>query len=257
MHNTGWHFVIPFHYGRSMAAGKKGGAPLKKKVEYLKRTINSIQARFHDPRIHLFVCNDQSGQLAASIFPAVEMVDCNPRHLPYQSVVAFTTKYASGINPEDFVVFTEDDQELHVSDSVLDDITQCREDVIFSPHRWARLLLFFRTKKRLPYRLHGQKGVLDNYKTERVGRRTWKAGHTYDVQENRLEAYAACWFARASALLRVDTAVEEAICLETASYVVFDSRLPVLKLSLSSGEKASDFVVNHLSGYDYNKRIFL
>jgi hypothetical protein len=31
---------------------------------------------------------------------------------------------------------------------------------------------------------------------------------------------------------------------------------PVLKLSIRAGEDPSAFIADHLSGYDYNKRVF-
>ena len=251
-----FHIVIPFYYGRSTAAGKKFGAPPARKEQYLRATIAALQKRFSNPAIHVMVCNAQSESIARTLWSDITLIDCAPSALPLAGISHFKEHIAPGLPCDDFFMFNEDDQVLYLSQSVLDDIVAGTAPCIFSPHRWSRLFLFFRIKRRPIYKLNAVRGVIDNYNRRRSQRRTIRLGHVWDVQENRLEAYAACWITRIGNLKAIDSTVPSTpVCLEQASYAAFESGIPVAKLSIDHGEAFGDCIVDHLSGYDYNKRV--
>jgi hypothetical protein len=225
-----WHVVIPFFFGRSTAASRKGGAPLVRKRDYLARTVDALHRRLARCTIRVYVCNEQSMEIAREVCPDVQMLTCKPHELPLASVQAFG-RYAQGatdVRDDDLFLFNEDDQIIHADDSVLDDIVSTRQPIIFSPHRWSRLMWLFRIKKRPVCSLLGVRGVLDNYDKNRSRRRTLKLGRCYDIQENALEA---------------------------ASFIAFESGIPLVKPSITLQQPVELFVVDHLSGYDYNRKI--
>jgi hypothetical protein len=70
-----------------------------------------------------------------------------------------------------------------------------------------------------------------------------------------------CWASHVSALQALTFTDPKnptpKITLESGSFILFDSpEKPVLKLDIAAGEKPIDFLVDHLSGYDYCRRIF-
>lgn len=248
-----WHFIIPFFYGENQFVLIKGGAPVRRKVAYLRQTVASLQRLGVHSRITIFVCNEPSRQRALEVHSRVELIDCHPKHLPLETVKRYQTWFTAYGSQDDIVAFNEDDQILHMADSVRDDIENAPERVVFSPHRWSRQFLYFRRKSRPVYYLHGHRGLLDNIGNE-SGAAEFCFNHRYRVQPNRHAAYAASWFMKGSffCTLDLETPLVE---LESASYVVFDSGIPVLKLDPDGDQSLSDFIVDHLSGYDYNKRL--
>ena len=156
----------------------------------------------------------------------------------------------------DIVAFNEDDQILYLADTVIEDIQNTEEErVVFSPHRWARQFLFFRRKGRPVGYLQGKRGLLDNVDPEPKGD-TFQFNHTYLAQTNKISAYAACWFMKGSLFRSLDLSLSAAeVELESPSYVVFGSGVPVLKLRIDGQQPLSAFMVDHLPGYDYNRRL--
>jgi hypothetical protein len=242
--------------GKSAIGSRKGGAPVKKKTDYLKRTIAGLLAVNPSAKIAVYTCNRSSFDTARQIHQQTILLDCPPLELPLASLRAFyAAATASCPDDNDIVVFNEDDQVLTIADSVLHDLYSWKGPVIFSPHRWSKLFLLFRIKHRPIAGVFGKRGVLDNYKPG-PARRTVTGIHVYDIQENRFEAYSACWFARVSTFRQFNLETKKSeLCLEQASYTAFNSGALVLKLSLASGEKPENFIADHLSGYDYNKRL--
>ena len=251
-----WHFIIPFFYGENKFVLAKGGAPVRRKLSYLRQTLASIDRLPVRSRITLFVCNEVSEQRARGVHPLVRRLDCAPVHLPLETVKAFQSQYRAQEPGDDIVVFTEDDQILTMADSVKDDIQDTTERVVFSPHRWARQFLYFRRKRRPVYYLNGRRGLLDNTDTAPDGPEL-RFNHRYVVQSNRHAAYAACWCMRCSQFrtLDLDSVPMDEVQLESASYIVFESGIPVVKLRIDENQSPSLFIVDHLSGYDYNKRL--
>ena len=248
-----WHFIIPFYFGRNAFVLPKGGAPVSRKLPYLKRTITSIQRLAPHSRITIFVCDDASRRRALEVHSSIEILSCHPRHLPLETVKHYQARFRQQGSDQDIVVFNEDDQILYLSESVMDDIKAESGKYVFSPHRWSRQFLFFRRKGRPVYTLDGRRGLLDNIDRQPSGPEL-HFHHRYQVQKSRHAAYAACWFMSGHVFRNLDLGVPaEKIELESASYAVFDSGLPVLKLR--TDEKLSHFLVDHLSGYDYNKRL--
>ena len=79
--------------------------------------------------------------------------------------------------------------------------------------------------------------------------------HSYTEQQAWGSAFAACWATRMGVLRDLDLSVPaEEIALETSTQVVFQKKYPSLKLTLSK-ENFTDFMVNHLSAYDYFRRV--
>lgn len=250
-----WHFIIPFYFGRNEHVLVKGGAPVRRKMSYLTQTIASIQRLGVDSRITVCVCNELSRQRALTVHPTVKEIDCLPLHLPLETVKNFQLWFSSHGSDDDIVAFNEDDQVLHVADSVKQDIVNTTQRVVFSPHRWARQFLWFRRKGRPVFSLNGHRGVLDNVDMHMTGN-VYQFNRRYIAQAGRNPAYAACWFTKGSVFRAIDLTVPaDNVELESASYTVFDSGVPVLKLSPDGRQTLSDFMADHLSGYDYNKRL--
>jgi hypothetical protein len=250
-----WHFIIPFYFGKNMYVLRKGGAPVSRKLSYLSQTVASVQRLGVDSQITIFVCDEPSRQQALTVHPEVERIDCHPEHLPLEAVKNYQTLFNTQISDNDIIGFTEDDQILYLADSVKKDILSTTERVIFSPHRWARLFFFFRRKGRPLFRLNGHRGILDNIDEQATGKE-FQFNHRYAAQPNRNAAYAACWFMKGSIFRTLDFHVpEEKVALESPSFAVFESGIPVLKLILDGRQQPSLFLVDHLSGYDYNRRL--
>ena len=187
--------------------------------------------------------------------PTVQRLDCPPKHLPLETVANFQSWFRAHGSDDDIVAFNEDDQILYLADSVKDDMQNTTERVIFSPHRWARQFLWFRRKGRPVLYLHGHRGVLDNIDKNMRGAE-FQFNHRYVAQTNKNAAYAACWFMKGSLFRAIDLTVPvDCVELESASYAVFESGIPILKLSLDEQQPMSNFIVDHLSGYDYNRRL--
>jgi hypothetical protein len=250
-----WHFIIPFYFGENKFVLVKGGAPVSRKLEYLRRTIDSITQLGIGSSITVFVCDEPSQERALKIHPTVQRIDCQANHLPLEAVRTFQRWFASSGTDGDIVGFNEDDQIVHMADPVKLDIQHALERVVFSPHRWSKQFLLFRRKGRPVYYLNGQRGLLDNVDTKPNGAE-FHLNHRYRVQRTCHAAYAACWFMRGSVFRNLNFDVpSKDIELESPSYAVFDSGIPVLKLAINHNQQLSDFIVNHLSGYDYNKRL--
>ncbi len=250
-----WHFIIPFFYGQNLHVNRKGGAPKNKKIEYLRSTLESLVKHFPDPDIHLFVRDDASKEMA-SIFPfLVHRLECPPKELPYRMLLE-VSKFKYNFKNEDILMFTEDDHILYMADTVKEDIEDAGKDLIFSPHRWSKLFMKFRIKGRPQYILNDVNGVLDNIDVKSQTPQIIPFRHKWEIQDTRNGAYAACWAMRFSTFKKIDLSLKSPpdAWLELGSYAVFD-KYPVLKLSLKDNENPGSFIVDHLSGYDYNKRI--
>jgi hypothetical protein len=250
-----WHFIIPFFYGKNRHVVKKGGAPLDRKIDYLKQTVDSIKRLGINSHITIFVCDAASHEQALKVHNKVQLINCNPKHLPIETVKTFQKWFKENGTDNDIVTFNEDDQVLYLSNKIIADIENTKDKVVFSPHRWAKLLFFFRIKKRPLFKLNGSWGILDNINKTLTGK-DFSYNYDYKTQDNRNSAYAACWMAKGVVFKTIDFNVsEELIELESPSFAVFDSGIPVLKLVNNNTQKLSDFLVDHLSGYDYNRRL--
>jgi hypothetical protein len=252
-----WHFIIPFFLGKNAFVHPKGGAPPSRKINYLTKTTDSVVRHFPDiyrDDIHIFVCDDVSEAAARDLSFGVHRLHCPPQELPYRTLCEAA---ALNISADDVLCFTEDDQVFYLADTVRKDIEDCKEDLVFSPHRWARTLLGLRTRKRPRMKLNGVNGVLDNIEIKSATPRTRRFRHTYDVQDTRNGAYAACWAMKFSGFRKIDLELRQppGLWLELPSFLVYE-QIPVLKLSIRAGEDPAAFIVDHLSGYDYNKRVF-
>ena len=247
-----WNFIIPFFYGKNKYVDKKGGAPLQRKMEYLTQTLKSIKELPIDSKVTVFVCNRISQEKALTLLPDVQLLNCHPEHLPIEAVRFFQQQ--NDFLNDDIICFNEDDQIIHMSDSVRQDILASQE-VIFSPHRWARTFYFFRKKKRPLFHLNRRRGILDNFDKNPWGKKFY-FNHTYVAQTEKAFAYAASWFMKGSLFRKMNFDIHaENIVLESPSYAVFESGIPLLKLAEEPQGNFSNFIVDHLSGYDYNRRL--
>lgn len=250
-----WRFFIPFYYGKNEHVIKKGGAPVNLKIDYLQKTIASIKSLNVDAEVLIYVCNDISYEKAISVHPKVEKIDCYSLHLPLESVKAFQKWHIKNGDDQDIVGFNEDDQVIAMSDVIKEDILNTNDPVIFTPHRWAKQFFYFRRKKRPVYKLDGVRGLIDNYEKPGEHKR-FQYNREYYAQSSRDTAYAACWFMKGKLFNEMSFDVpEDKIELESPSFSVFDSGTPILKLTDQVQQKFSEFIVNHLSGYDYNRRL--
>jgi hypothetical protein len=253
-----WHFIIPFFYGKNRYVTRRGGAPVDKKLDYLSRTVMSIRALRSDADIAISTQDAMSTEKAALVVPGVVRIEVPAApQLPYRSLIAWQRDRVTHFAPDDIVAFTEDDQILGIDRTVVDDILDNKDDIIFSPHRWSRLFLFLRIRHRPLYRHLHRWGVLENVNRKNPPAATHRFRHVYATQPNKFDAYAAYWFMRASTFLKIPISeTPPGINLESSSFAVFESGFPVLKLSLADGENPGSFIADHLSGYDYNRRIF-
>lgn len=138
---------------------------------------------------------------------------------------------------------------------MISDIENTNDKVVFSPHRWSKLLFFFRIKKRPIFKFNGSWGILDNINKSLTGK-DFSYNYDYKTQDNRNSAYAACWMAKGNIFKEIDFNVsEELVELESPFFALFDSGIPVLKFVNNKTQPLSHFLVDHLSGYDYNRRI--
>jgi hypothetical protein len=251
----GWHFIIPFYYGVNRDTSPFAGAPLGNKIEYLRLTLESLVSQVKDPDVHVFVRDDPSEKIA-KVFPlAVHRLECPPKELPYRMLLE-VAKFKYDFRRDDILCFTEDDQILQMGDSVKSEIEDTHKDYVFVPHRWSKLFLGFRTAGRFRFDRGKEKGVLENVCSKSPQPRVISLTHKWDIQDTLDGAYAGFWAMRYSTFRKIDLSLKEYPdqWLLMGSYAVFE-KFPVLKLSLRSGEDPSAFLVNHLSGYDRNRRI--
>lgn len=250
-----WYFIIPFFYGKNRHVIKKGGAPIDRKIDYLKQTLKSINNLKVNSYTTVYVCDDASYEQAIKLHENVIKIDCYSRHLPICTVQHFQNWFNANGNDEDIVVFNEDDQIIYLADKAIEDIANTKEKVVFSPHRWAKILLFFRIKGRPLFRLEDKLGILDNINKNLKGT-IFHYNYDYIAQDSRDSAYAACWFLKGKWFKTINFNVAEVdIELESPSFALFDSGVPILKLVVNKTQPLADFMVNHLSGYDYNRRL--
>lgn len=81
-----WHFTIPFYFGKNRFVAKKGGAPVERKVDYLKQTLVSIKRLPVNSQVTIYVCDQISYDKAMSVHPNVKLLDSHPLHLPLESI---------------------------------------------------------------------------------------------------------------------------------------------------------------------------
>lgn len=249
-----WHFIIPFFYGINRDAPPFSGAPLENKIEYLRSTLESLVTHFSEPDIHLFVRDEPSAKVA-KVFPlSVHRLECPAKELPYRMLLE-VSKFKYDFKRDDILCFTEDDQILQMKDSVKTDIETAVKDYVFVPHRWSKLFLGLRTNGRTRLDRGKEKGVLENLRFKSPQPGLIPLSHKWDVQDTLDGSFAGFWAMRYSTFRKIDLSMKEYPdhWLLMGSYAVFE-KFPVLKLSLRSGEDPADFLVNHLSGYDRNRR---
>lgn len=250
-----WHFIIPFYYGKNVHVIKKGGAPVARKIDYLTQTLNSIQHLGVNSKTTIFVCDDASYEQAIKVHEHVQKINCPSMHLPIETVKHFQKWFNENGSDNDIVAFNEDDQIIYLSKEAKADIENTTDKVIFTPHRWAKLLFFFRIKRRPLYKLNGVWGILDNINKKLKGT-DFQYNYAYKTQDSRQCAYAACWMVKGNIFKEIDFNVKpELVELESPSYAVFDSGIPILKSVFAKNTPLSHFMVDHLSGYDYNRRL--
>jgi len=253
-----WHIVIPFYFGLNKWVTRKGGAPVNKKILYLKKTIASLNNTIDNPDIIIAVCNDTSAEIAKTVHSNVKYVNCSSKHLCYDTVTYAVKEW--GINwPEtDIVMYNEDDQELFMAQSVQADIEAHGNTFTFAPHRFEQtywLREFFKPHKSY-HLLRGIRGILNNA-NENLGEKDLRHtfNHTYTEQPDWGSAFAACWAMHIGLLRKLDLYIpEEQRALESSTIMVYSGKAPALKLTLPD-ENPENFLVNHLSAYDYYRRI--
>ena len=249
-----WHFIVPFYFGKNNYVVKKGGAPVLKKKSYLQKTIDSIKKLSSDVDITIYVCDENGYNEASTVHDNISRIDCHPRQLPIESVKVFQSWFKKRGSDTDIVVYNEDDQIIHLSENVKNDILNVKDRVVFSPHRWAKLFFLFRIKHRPLFKLHGKLGVLDNFDKSCDGK-LYQYNCFYQAQTKRDAAYAANWYMKGDIFKSLDFNVPvEDIELESPSFQVYHTGIPVLKLANNKENNLADFIVDHLSGYDYNRR---
>lgn len=255
-----WHFAIPFFYGVNNYVTGRGGAPVNNKIAYLSKTIDAILARIPSAEIIVTVCNRASEEAALSMSGSFNVIpiDSPPLHLPYNTVKFVTQKLSKKWTENDIFAFNEDDQILYLSDAIKNDIEQHGSCYFFTPHRWIKGGGGRKFRKAPRYQQGTNKGIIDNVYAGSVGTPV-HLNNAYRTQRTRLSAYAACWATHCSSLQRLDFTPydtnPETICLETASFLLLDTALPILKTDLAI-ESPESFLVDHLSGQDYFLRRF-
>lgn len=253
-----WHFVIPFFYGENRFVTGRGGAPVDRKISFLKQTVASITGRFRNPDIKIMVCDALSAEKAHIVTGQVQLLSCPPNHLPYATVKHAAEELCSKWPPHDIIVFNEDDQEVTISEKVHMDIEQHGGYYFFSPHRWVRKGGGRRCRKAIKFTFNSIPGIIDNVYNDHPGI-PCNLGCHYRIHNDRLAAYAACWATHCKTLPAIDfkkySKDPSRICLETASFLLLETGIQVLKPDLAF-ESPDGFMVNHLSGYFYFKRRF-
>lgn len=253
-----WHFVIPFFYGVNRFVTGRGGAPVDRKVSFLTQTVASITNRFSNPDITIMVCDTVSAEKARLVTGQVVSILCPPQHLPFATVKFTAEKLCSNWPLDDIVVFNEDDQILTMSDSVQLDIERYGGSYFFTPHRWIQNGGGRRYRNAPKFVYNSKPGIIDNVYREQPGKKC-ELGCHYRIHTDRLAAYAACWATYGKTLQHIDfsgyTTDPTRICLETASFILLETGIPVVKPDITI-ESPAIFMVDHLSGYFYFKRRF-
>jgi|GEM_PF-1932720 hypothetical protein len=252
-----WHIIIPFYFGTNRWVTRKGGSPKRKKISYLKRTIDSINACIENPDIIIGVCNRKSAEMARTVFPNVKQIECPSKHLAYAIIIAAVKEWGASWPDSDIIIYNEDDQELFMSTSVADDIKNHGNRFIFAPHRWERVYWLRELLKPHSkyYYLKNKRGIINNVDENQRNEIVHSFNHSYSEQQAWGAAFAACWAMHMKVLRDLDLSVPtEKIALETSTQVVYQKKYPSLKLTLPKVD-FTNFVVNHFSGYDFNRRI--
>lgn len=252
-----WHIIIPFYFGTNWWVTRKGGTPKRKKIAYLKRTIDSLTACIENPDIIIAVCNAKSGEMARTVFPNVKQIECPSKHLTYAPIIAAVREWGVSWPDSDIIMYNEDDQELSMSPTVAEDIENQGNRFIFAPHRWERTYWLREILQPHPlYHSYKKKrGIINNANFDQPDETRHLFNHSYTEQKSWGTAFAACWAMHMGVLRNLDLFVpKEKIALETSTQVVFSSKYPSLKLTLPVND-FTQFTVNHLSGYDFYRRI--
>jgi hypothetical protein len=252
-----WHIIIPFYFGTNRWVTRRGGSPKRKKISYLKKTIDSINACIENPDIIIGVCNVKSAEMARSVFPNVKQIECRSKHLAYAIIGAAVKEWGVSWPDGDVIMYNEDDQELYMNKSVARDIEKHGNRFVFAPHRWERAYWLREILK--PHSKYcffkNKRGIINNVDENQCNEITHSFNNLYSEQHTWGTAFAACWAMHMKVLRDLDLSVPtEEIALETSTQIVFQKKYPSLKRALSEGN-FTDFMVNHLSGYDYYRRI--
>lgn len=251
-----WHVVVPFYFGTNYWVTRKAGSPVRKKVSYLHRTVDSLKSTIPGPDIILAVCNDRSAEVASTVHPNVKRLDCPSKHLTYASVVAAAREWSAAWSGRDVVMYNEDDQILSMDKLVRADIESHGDKFVFAPHRWERTHWLRELLK--PHKVYtcfnGKKGIINNVQEGGAGGQRHRFNHSYTEQDGWGTAFAACWAMHLSVLRKLDLCVPyDKIALETSTQMAFTKEYPTLKLTIPD-ENFSSFAVDHLSAYDYYRR---
>jgi hypothetical protein len=252
-----WHVVIPFYFGTNYWVTRKGGSPVRKKISYLKRTLESLDRCIPGADIIIAVCNSRSAEIAGRVCPVVKMVDCPPKHLAYAAVVTAARNWGNNWPETDVVMYNEDDQILAMEESVKHDIEAHGNRFVFAPHRWEQTFWVRELYKphRTYHSLNSKKGIINNVPENGATGPQHRFNRSYTEQNSWGTAFAACWAMHASVLRRLDLSVPyDKIALETSTQIAFTKEFPSIKLTIPR-EPFRSFVVNHLSGYDFYRRI--
>jgi len=252
-----WHIIIPFYFGINRWVTRRGGSPKRKKNSYLKRTIDSLLACVPNPDIVIGVCNEKSADMARKVFPNVKQIECPSKHLAYAIIIEALKKWGVSWPDHDIIMYNEDDQELSMDPSTARDVEAHGDRFIFAPHRWERTYWLREIMK--PHARYSfwqkKRGIINNVDENQRDEIKHDFNHSYTEQQAWGSAFAACWATRMGVLRDLDLSVPaEEIALETSTQVVFQKKYPSLKLTLSK-ENFTDFMVNHLSAYDYFRRV--
>jgi hypothetical protein len=252
-----WHIIIPFYFGTNYWVTRKGGSPVRKKTSYLKRTLQALDRCIAGSDIIIAVCNERSAEVAGRIHSVVKMVDCPPKHLAYAAVVAAAGEWGKHWPETDIVMYNEDDQILSMEEGVKQDVEAHGNRFVFAPHRWEQT--FWLRELYKPHRtyhfLNSKKGIINNVPENGATGPRHRFNHSYTEQDSWGTAFAACWAMHASVLRRLDLCVPyNKIALETSTQIAFTKEFASLKLTIPK-ESFGNFAVDHLSGYDFYRRI--
>jgi hypothetical protein len=252
-----WHVVIPFYFGTNYWVTRKGGSPVRKKISYLRRTLESLDQCIPGAEIIVAVCNARSAEIAGRIHPDVRMVECPSKHLAYAAVVAASANWGSDWPDTDIVMYNEDDQILAMDADVKKDIEAQGDRFVFAPHRWEQTFWLRELYKphRTYHSLDNRKGIINNVPENGAVGQQHCFNRSYTEQSSWGTAFAACWAMHAGVLRRLDLSVPfDTIALETSTQIAFTKEFPSLKLTIPE-EPFGSFAVNHLSGYDFHRRV--
>lgn len=222
--------LIPVFFGESTAAN----SPKEVRLGYLHKTIDSLENEF---AIVIGVCSDDEAAIIKDLSYTVITLNCDPRYLPLHFC-----NYAKENFKCDNILLTEADHVFHGDFDLLDNVINNNQYVV--PHRIEEL-----------YKGSGSnrgKIVIYNSKTyccPNSGQNN-DSEPGYYLPNNAVEGFGGAFYCSKDLFNKVNFSMQAKCPIEHTTGFDIYATGTCLKTN-----NILEFFVEHLSGYDFHKKI--